>query len=274
MFMRRPAHSAQEVKRGDAVLGGALKPLWMGDGVAHVAHASLPVLFDHGPRELVIFRVELVGLVAIDQVDDVDGLVRHVPLQRRDRRVGAQRQRKFRDQLRDGRLQVHVGAHGVGIHARATRVGDVLLPLDHFRKRAWHRAARAEQVNLQDHQPARARIRIQHVLQRRVRKDAAVPVVLAVDMDGRKARRQRAAGHDVLDADALSRIVEIRRVARAHVHRSDTQANFAPVDPIEVDESLQRRLERCRVVVAQDRRRTAKHQQQIRAWPEKSRDTD
>ena len=50
-----------------------------------------------------------------------------------------------------------------------------------------------------------ARIVVEHRLDRRVGKDAAVPVEFAVDAHRRKGRRQRARRHDVFDARAACR---------------------------------------------------------------------
>jgi hypothetical protein len=89
--------------------------------------------------------------------------------------------RQLGDQVGNGLLQVHVRGQRVGVHAGAARIGDVLLPLHHARHGARHFAARIEQVDLQHHQGFVARMEVEHVLQRRVRDDAAVPVVVAVD---------------------------------------------------------------------------------------------
>src|SRR6185369_8156621 len=64
-----------QVERGHPIFRGAFKPLGMRDGVAHVARAGFPMLGHHGPRKLIVLGVELVRLVAINEMDDVDGLV-------------------------------------------------------------------------------------------------------------------------------------------------------------------------------------------------------
>jgi len=71
--------------------------------------------------------------------------------------------------------------------------------------------------------------------------DAAVPVVLSLDVHRRESGRQGAAGHDVFGPDALLLVVEVDRVAAAHVDRADAQANSAVVDPVEVHQPLERR---------------------------------
>jgi hypothetical protein len=65
--------------------------------------------------------------------------------------------------------------------------------------------------------------------------------VLALDLDGREAGRQRAARHDVLRADHVRVGVEVDEVAAAHVDRAEAQVRLAVVDAVEVDDALQRR---------------------------------
>ena len=109
---------------------------------------------------------------------------------------------------------------------------------------------RREDVDLKDHTTAARRI-IHHVLQRCVGKESSVPILFAVDLDRGKAGRQRAAGHDVLGTDRDLRAVEIGKVAGQHVDRTDAQPHVPRVvDPVEIDQPLQRPLERGGLVVA------------------------
>src|SRR5258708_7845965 len=73
-------------------------------------------------------------------------------------------------------------------------------------------------------------------LGRRIRKNAAVPMELAVDPDRRKRRRQRARGQDVLDLDLGFATVEIVHHARSHMRGPDYQARAVAVDDGEIDE--------------------------------------
>jgi hypothetical protein len=107
-----------------------------------------------------------------------------------------------------------------------------------------------EHVDLKS-QTATARIIIQNVFKRRVRKQTAIPVVLAVYFNGRESRRQRTTGHDVFGADCHMRTVKIGKLAGANIHRADAQTNIVGfVDAVEVDQSVQRALESGRVVIA------------------------
>ncbi|MNM97158.1 hypothetical protein D3C81_1096540 [compost metagenome] len=110
-------------------------------------------------------------------------------------------------------------------------------------------AARAPQVDLEDQRVA-PRLRGQHLGQRGVGHQAAVPVVLAIDLHRRKARRQRARSHEMLGAELVAGVVEIGEIARAHIdraHRHPHQVG-AMVDQVEVGEALQRGLQRRGVV--------------------------
>ena len=116
------------------------------------------------------------------------------------------------------------------------------------------RSAGAEQVDLEDQQVVVGLV-IQHVIERRVGGDAAVPIMLALDYDGGKARRQRAGRHDVLGADLLAEpleldIVEIAEIARGHADRADAEPGLQVVDAVEIDQPLQRLAQRRGVVIA------------------------
>ena len=100
-------------------------------------------------------------------------------------------------------------------------------------------ALRAEEIDL-EHQHALVAVHVEQMLERRVGEDAAVPVVLAVDIDGRKARRQGGARHDVLRPDAALLAVEVDRVALADVGGADAEAHVLGVEQLEIDEPLER----------------------------------
>ncbi len=144
------------------------------------------------------------------------------------------------------------------------------VDLDHVARQV---AARAPQVDLEGERVG-ARAGVEHPLQRRVRDDAAVPVELAVDLGRREARRQRAAGDHVLRADLVGGVVEVDEVAGPDVGGADAEADFLGVDPVEVDQAFEQRLERPDVVVGEvariagrreDRRRKARLEEFRRA---------
>src|SRR5690606_23953176 len=94
------------------------------------------------------------------------------------------------------------------------------------------------------------RPRLQGPLQRCIRHEASIPVALALDFDGRKARRQRPARHNVLWTDCVRRRVETGEVTRADMDGPNAEPHRPGVDPIEIDEAFQRPLKRRDVVKA------------------------
>jgi hypothetical protein len=56
-------------------------------------------------------------------------------------------------------------------------------------------------------------------------------------------RRQRPARHDVLWPDPVGVGIEVGEIAGPNIDGSDAEARFARIDPIEVDQTLQRALE-------------------------------
>src|SRR5262249_1236995 len=155
-----------------------------------------------------------------------------------------------------------------GGDARAAREANVLVPFAHFLEIGRQLAAALKNIDLEC-QAAATRIIIQHVLQRRVGDETAVPVVFAVDLDRWKTGRQRAARHHMLRANGDFRAVEIGKAAGAHIHSSHAEADaFGTVDAVEVDELFKCLLERYRTVVA--RRHTWRKPLTQRARSEKA----
>ena len=83
---------------------------------------------------------------------------------------------------------------------------------------------------------------LEHIFERRVGDEPAVPIGLVVDLDGREAGRKRAACHDVLGSDELLGRVEILHVAGDHLNRADAQPHRAGIEEIEIDKLEQRLL--------------------------------
>jgi len=74
--------------------------------------------------------------------------------------------------------------------------------------------------------------------------------VLAVDLHRRKAWRQGGAGHHMLRTDGGLIVVEKRKAAAAHVHGAYAETYCLGIDAVEIDQTLERTLERVRVVIA------------------------
>src|SRR4029077_9024256 len=107
----------------------------------------------------------------------------------------------------------------------AAGITNVLLPLVDLIKISRRMAIRRKYVDLKD-QATSTRVIVHHVLQRRVGEKPAIPIPLAIDLDGREARGQRSAGHDVFGPDCDLLAVEIGKVAGAHVDRADAQSHL------------------------------------------------
>src|SRR5258707_14307310 len=79
-----------------------------------------------------------------------------------------------------------------------------------------------------------------------IRQDAAVPIILVVDADGRKGRRQRRACHDVLYRKWHLAGVEIVHFASAHICCTDREPGRTGIEKGEIDELRERGFERRR----------------------------
>src|SRR5581483_26859 len=75
--------------------------------------------------------------------------------------------------------------------------------------------------------------------------------MLALDLDGGEAGRQRAAGHHMLRSDYLRPSVEIGQVAAAHIDGAEAETRVLPgIQAVAVDEALERGFERPGVIIA------------------------
>src|SRR6266850_2739903 len=177
-------------------------------GIAQRLHdvgiAGGPVLAHREPRELVVLRVVFILLRAIDELHDVEthavrmktrpDLLRVWIVAPLRRQLGEQAQHGCR---RAATLDIHIG-----VKACAARVADVLLPLRHPRHRLRQLAACRKEVDLEYRPAALARL-LEHIVEWCVGGKAAVPVVLAIDLDRRQSGRQRGARHDVAHIEPL-----------------------------------------------------------------------
>src|SRR5690242_12684560 len=123
----------------------------------------------------------------------------------------------------------------VRVRAGPARVLDLLLPCRDLSEAPWKLPVRAPEVDLEGERVL-ARTLLDHPLQRCVRDETPIPVVFALDLGRRKARRQRAARHHVLRADLVRAVIEIDEVAGAHVYSADAEAHFARIDAVEIDQ--------------------------------------
>src|SRR5271165_6558932 len=117
---------------------------------------------------------------------------------------------------------------GIRIDPCPAGIAYVILPLADLLEIRRELAEALEHVDLEG-QTASARIVIENVLQGRVRDEPAVPVVLAVDLNGRKTRRQRTARHDVLGSNGDFLAVKIGKAAGPHVYRPHAESHLLGV---------------------------------------------
>jgi hypothetical protein len=106
---------------------------------------------------------------------------------------------------------------------------------------------------------AAANSTFEHVFEGRIGNESAVPIGLTVDLDGREARRQSTARHDVLRTDRLGGRVEILHIAGQHLHGSDAHPYQSRIQQIEIDELEQRGFKRLSIVDANRLRRALRH---------------
>ena len=131
----------------------------------------------------------------------------------------------------------------------AARILNVLLAVHDLPHGLRLGAMRVPDVDRED-QAIAARIVVEHDLDRRVRKNPAVPIKLAVDADRRESWRKRAGGHDVVERERHVARVEIAHLRGAHARRADGEPGRAMIELIEVDELLERPAQRLDAVIA------------------------
>ena len=221
-----------------------------------VAVPRAPMLRHRQPGELIVFRIAFVAPRAIDEMHEVVG----VALSHRGQELGflalLELVRELLQECGDGIFHLVHPLNEVRESARAARILDLLLPGRDFREVTRELAARAPEIDLKHQrvwQPLARHTRVRHKpLERRVRDEAAVPILLALDLDGWEAGWQCAACHHMLGSDDVRPGVEIDEVAAAHIDgaKAETRVPVVGVDPVEVDEALEGGFEWPRVIVA------------------------
>src|SRR5262245_1712046 len=211
--------------------------------------SGIPVVGHAGAGKLVVLGLNLVVLRAINQVHDlVDLAIRDSP-----KKLAVLGLEHFRWDLVEDVGQRDPNTLNllelIGVGPRPARILNLLLPRQDVVEIARQLAARAPQVDL-EYERVQAGIALHHPLQRRVRDETAVPIELAIHLDGGTARRQRSARHDVFGPDRVGRRIEIHEVAAANIDRADAESHLAGIDAIEVDKPLQRAAQRGGVVPA------------------------
>src|SRR4029079_11755582 len=127
--------------------------------------------------------------------------------------------------------------------SRSARKLNLFLTGCDFRHVTRKRPLRAPQVNLKGERILAARIALDYPLQWRVRHEAAIPIVLAIDLDGGKPRWQCPARPDVLRRNLVSGGIEIDEVAGPHIDRTRAEPGHPRVEAIKIHQALQRVLQ-------------------------------
>src|SRR5215813_10163681 len=113
----------------------------------------------------------------------------------------------------------------------------------------WQRPAGAPKVDL-ERERVFSRLAVERPLQWSIGNKSTVPVILPVDFGGRKAGRQRTAGHDMLRRYAIGGGVEIGKVPSTNVHGAHTEAHATGIDLVEIHQTFEGSLQRRSIIVA------------------------
>src|SRR5450756_2118004 len=217
VFVGDPSGIAREIVGHHGLAGlRPLQPILVPHRHMHVAFARAPVLDHADTREIIILGRGFVVLAAVDQVHHRHGVLLRGLAQNFHRGIVPEIIRQFADQIAQRLADVVDLLVLVGIHPGAAGKADVLFALGGFQQGDRQQPAGAEQIDLEDQQVI-GDLGVQHIVERGVGGDAAVPVMLAFDLDRRKARRQGAGGHDVLRPDLLALLLEFEIVEISEV---------------------------------------------------------
>src|SRR5215468_3994474 len=113
----------------------------------------------------------------------------------------------------------------------------------------WQRPAGAPKIDL-ERERVLPRLAVEHPLQRSVGNKSTIPIILPVDFGGRKAGRQRTAGHDMLRPYAIGGGVEIGKVPSTNVHGAHTEAHATGIDLVEIHQTFESSFHRRSIIVA------------------------
>ena len=152
--------------------------------------ARTPMILHRQTRKLVVFGVTFVISSPIDQVHDVVDLVTGDRLQDLQIIVLLKIAREPAEKSRKSTLHTVHALELFGARARAARKLNFLVTCGDFGQVARKRTLRVPEVNLKCERVLATGVALDYPLQRRIGYKAAIPVLLAIDFDGRKAGRQ------------------------------------------------------------------------------------
>ena len=216
-----------------------------------VVPAAVPEIGHRGARELVILEVVGLRVVPVHQMHQRQRSAVADRLHLLHLRIPTAFPRAGASGHRPGRCAAPRSRGFCRSNAAACSGTNVLGALGHLIHVFGQLSRAAEEIHLNDQ---RVDLRVLgDMQQRRVRHDAPVPVPFAVDLRRRERRRKRPARHDVARRDGMRGVVEIDRLARTGVDRAERQPHVSSVDEVEIDELVQRRAQRFRIVVTERR---------------------
>src|SRR5258706_1365147 len=255
---RRPfsrVSAIQKIERGDAVaVRRTAEYLVVPQSILRVAITGAPMVMHGQARELVVLGVALISLRAIDEVDDVVDVVSGHLAQQRGLLGLLEFKREPVEKI--GKRAAHAldALELIGACARAAGILDLFLAGDYLAEVSRQRAVRGPEIDLESQRIA-PHFGIDNPLKWRIGNETTIPVEIAVDFDGRKARRQRAACHHMFGPDRVALIVEIDEVSRPHVDGAGAEPSLTGIDAVEIDKTPQPASQFCGAVEA--RRSTA-----------------
>src|SRR6516164_1839451 len=134
----------------------------------------------------------------------------------------------------------------VGAVDRSARIQNILQLSEDLRNILRELAGRSPEIHLEGERVRQALSG--EPFQGRVRDDAAIPIVFAIDFDRGKPRRQCAARHHMLGSDDVRRGVEIDQLTTSRIDAAEAETDVVAfrVDEVEIYEPLERGLKhRC-----------------------------
>src|ERR1700694_5433974 len=145
------------------------------------------MLFHSVTREIVVVGLGRKGRTPVDELHNGDRGIATEGMKKTPIQIVMQFTWKFRLEAPDRTAHHLQLTKNVRIQARAARISDLFLALSDIEQRLGHRSLRAEQVELKHAHVLTRSAAVEHVLQRCVRDESAVPIGFAIDFDWRKA---------------------------------------------------------------------------------------
>src|SRR5215831_4229018 len=206
--------------------------------------AGLPAHADAGRAEIDVFGVVFVRKLRRQQAHNMHGCMAAVGRERLRLRSPANLFRQQRGEPANNMPHVMQLTLPRDVACDSAGILNVLMAVEDLPNRAWLFTHRIPEMNRKDKRVL-ARIVVEDHFGWRIRKDAAVPIKLAVDAYRRKSRWQCAGRHDVLDVNLAVAAIEVAHPACTYVCGANGESWTALVDQGKIDELEQRPFQRC-----------------------------